>query len=85
MNKIGNPIRKNLNYIYNNWKELGVVRKIGDWLNNLYLQMSGDKDGTGSYEDSKPEFDDAGNVIVLSRYQKLFVRLFMERFPSVEI
>lgn len=85
MNKIGNPIRKNLNYIYNNWKELGVVRKIGDWLNNLYLQMSGDKDGTGSYEDSKPEFDDAGNVVFLSRYQKLFVRLFIERFPSVEI
>ena len=81
--KVNNNIRGNLSYISARWKELGLMNKIGDWINNLYLQMSGDKDGTGSYEDTKPEFDDTGKVIALSRYQKLLVQIFVERFHSV--
>lgn len=83
VNKIDPKIRNNFNYISARWEQLGLMDKIGDWLNNLYLQMSGDKDGTGSYSDSQPEFDDEGNVVVLSRYQKLFVQIYKERFPSV--
>ena len=57
--------------------------KFGDAVNDFYLKLSGQKGGSSDYQDTKPIIDPDGNVISLSRYQKLVCKIFANRFPGV--
>ena len=81
-NKVNPLIWSNYNYISKFWKDNAIMIKLGNTINNWYLKISGQKDGTTSYQDSPTVIDDSGKVISLSRYQKLVVQLFVTRFPS---
>ncbi len=72
------------NYTYLNkyWDQIAVMSKLGNMINDWYLKLSGEKEGTSSYSDSETEIDDSGKVIYLSRYQRLAVQLFANQFPS---
>ena len=83
VNKIDQKVWKNFDYINNYWDKYGVMSKLGDQINDWYLKLSGDKDGTSSYSDSPTIIDqDTGKVISLSRYQKLYVQIYADNFPS---
>ena len=58
------------------------MSKLGDQINNWYLKLSGDNEGTESYTDSPTIIDDHGKVISLSRYQKLYVQIYKDLFPN---
>ena len=80
--KIDERVYKNISYINAFWDKNAFMIKVGDWFNDVYLKLSGTKNGTASYQDTKPVIDDEGKVISLSRYQKLVVKLFANRFPN---
>ena len=82
VNKIDNKVWKNFDYINKYWDKHGVMEKLGDKINDWYLKLSGDKEGTASYSDSPTIVDNTGKVISLSRYQKLYVQLYVDIFPS---
>ena len=81
--KIDDKIYKNFTYINNFWDKNAIMIKFGDTINDLYLKISGQKNGTKGYSDTTPVIDDEGNVLSLSRYQRLAVKLFANRFPNV--
>lgn len=81
-NKVDNKFFSNYNYIHKFWKDNALMIKLGDAINDWYLKISGQLDGTTSYQDNPPEIDDDGKVISLSRYQKLVVGIFINRFPN---
>ena len=81
-NKVNTKMWSNYNYINKYWNDNATLLKLGDQSNNWYLKISGQKDGTNSYQDNPPEIDDSGKVISLSRYQKLTVQIFATRCPS---
>ena len=83
VNKVDQKVWKNFDYINKYWDKYGVMSKLGDQINDWYLKLSGDKDGTDSYSDSPTIIDqDTGKVISLSRYQKLYVQIYADNFPS---
>lgn len=49
------------NYCYKWWNDRGMLNKIGNFFNNLYLKLSGEEDGTGSYIET-PDIGDSGEV-----------------------
>lgn len=81
-NKVNTKLWSNFNYIYDFWNKQAIMIKFGNAINNWYLKLSGQKEGTTSYQDSSTIVDDSGKVISLSRYQKLAVQLYAMRFPS---
>ena len=82
-NKIDAKIINNINYINRFWDKNAIMLKFGDAVNDFYLKLSGQKGGSSDYQDTKPIIDPDGNVISLSRYQKLVCKIFANRFPGV--
>lgn len=80
--KLDQRILLNHRAINEKWEELSVMDKIGDWINDQYLKLFGNKEGTTSYQDSQPVKDENNKVISLTRYQKLYAKIFLERFPG---
>ena len=80
--KINTKVWKNYDYLYKFWDKSAFMLKVGDVINDWYLKISGQKDGTSSYQDNPPVIDDQGKVISLSRYQKLVVQIYADHFPS---
>lgn len=81
--KIDAKIINNINYINRFWDKNAVMLKFGDAVNDFYLKLSGQKGGSSDYQDTKPIIDPDGNIISLSRYQKLVCKIFANRFPGV--
>ena len=71
------------------WKDHDLMRKIGDWFNNLYIKSSGDPAGTESYTggtesssgDPTPQ-DPELLTLVPSQYQKLFFEKYYRNKDS---
>ena len=75
--------RKNLSFGYEYWRKHNAFAEFGNWVNDLYLKLSGEKDGTKSYDDTPTEVDpEKEEVINFSLYQKLYFKLYYERNPS---
>ena len=81
-NKVNPLVWKNYDYLYKFWDDSAFMIKVGDAINDWYLKLSGQKDGTTSYQDNPPVVDESGKVISLSRYQKLVVQIYAEHFPG---
>lgn len=73
--KIPYKIKLNDYYNYKYWQKHNLMEKIGDFINNLYLQSSG-TEGTGSYVDTNTEVDEHEQVIYLSVWQKLYLGIY---------
>ena len=55
------------------WKEHDLLKKIGDFFNNLYIKSSGVKEGTNSYSGgTEYTYDPTEHRITVSKYHKLF-------------
>lgn len=68
---------KNIECTSKFWNEHKSMQKIADWFNDLYLKMSGEKDGTKSYQDTPIEVDPTTREITaFSNYQKLYFQLY---------
>ena len=66
-------INKTRRYEYEYWKEHDMLGDIGDFFNDLYIKMSGVKEGTVSYSGgSTYEHDPLTSKLIPSLYQKLF-------------
>ncbi len=75
----------NINYKNNRafgsqyWKEHNAFADFGNWINDLYLKISGEKEGTDSYNDTPTHVDpDKKEVISFSLYQKLYFKLYYD-------
>ena len=75
----------NINYRNNRafgsqyWKEHNAFADFGNWINDLYLKISGEKEGTDSYNDTPTYVDpDKEEVISFSLYQKLYFKLYYD-------
>ena len=67
------------------WKEHNAFADFGNWVNDIYLKLSGEKEGTASYNDTPTDVDEeTEEVISFSLYQKLYFRLYYEANPQVE-
>lgn len=75
-NNISIKIKDNMNYINNYWKDKMWLNKVGEFFNDLYLKISGQKEGTNSYVDNPTIVDEDNNIISLSRYQNLYFYLY---------
>lgn len=73
---------------YNNYwaKQSSVFDKIGSFFNDLYLKLSGQKDGTGSYTEPTisggVEKEEGDRVFVSVRYnsfQQAFIRTYLDK------
>ena len=83
VNSIDANYKKNVNYGYNYWKQHNAFADFGNWVNDLYLKLSVEKEGTNSYNDTPTDIDkDKQEVINFSLYQKLYFRLYYEANPK---
>lgn len=74
--RIDKNILNDYDYINKYWSKYNLLDRIGEWWNNLYLMMSGNK-GTGEYQDKPPVIDeDTNEIIYLSNYQKIYFEMF---------
>lgn len=78
-NKINQNILNEYKYISAYWAKFDFFSKIGEWWNNLYLYLSGNK-GTGEYDDKPPVIDEETNQIInLSNYQKIYFEIYYNK------
>ena len=85
INSIDINLRKNGYYGYNYWKKHNAFADFGNWINDIYLKLSGEKEGVDSYNDTPIDVDEkTEEVITFSLYQKLYFRLYYEANPQVE-
>ena len=75
---ISQKIWDNYSYIYNHWKGKSFIADIGDKINDLYLKLFGQKDGTSSYDDTTPSVTPSGQVIALSHYQSYYFKKYYD-------
>ncbi len=75
---ISEDIYKNYDYMYHHWEHKMFMYDLGDKINDWYLKVFGQKNGTNSYDDTKEETDDEGQVISLSNYQGIYFRHYYE-------
>ena len=67
----------NNNFNYNYWKSHNTWGNFAKWVNDIYLKLSGQDKGTGSYGDSGGEVDPTTKVITsFSSYQKMYFDIF---------
>lgn len=61
------------------WSKHNSWAKFANWWNNLYLKISGEKDGTDSYGDDTPSIDPSKQEITsFSSYQKLYFYFYYQ-------
>ena len=78
--RIDNRYKKNMSFNNQYWKEHNKAKDFATWWNNLYLQLSGEKDGTSSYGDSATIVDPTKKEIKsFSNYQKLFFDIYYSK------
>lgn len=75
---ISQKVWKNFNYIYEHWKGKMFLADFGDKVNDWYLKVFGQKDGTSSYIDTDTDVDDSGKVIYLSNYQSIYFKIYYD-------
>ena len=68
---------KNLRYNSAYWKEHNSWAEFANWWNDIYLKISGEKEGTDSYGDDTPSVDPSKHEITsFSSYQKLYFSIY---------
>ena len=73
VHKIDPMFSKTRRYEYEYWKEHDLLGDIGEFINDLYIKMSGVKEGTSSYSGgTEYKEDPETHTLVPSLYQKLF-------------
>lgn len=73
LHKIDDAFYKTRSYVYKFWQEHDLLGDIGDFINDLYLKMSGTKEGTSSYQGGTSyEHDPTTSKLIPSLYQKIF-------------
>ena len=83
INSIDANYKKNRAFGSEYWKQHNSFADFGDWVNDIYLKLSGEKEGTNSYNDTPTDIDkDKQEVINFSLYQKLYFRLYYEANPK---
>ena len=83
INSLDVNYKNNRNFGYEYWKKHNSFADFGNWVNDLYLKLSGEKEGTNSYNDTPTDVDkEKQEVINFSLYQKLYFRLYYEANPK---
>ena len=78
--KINQKIRDNFKYIVNHWDGMTFLSDLGDKINNLYLKISGQFNGTAAYVDTNTEVnEETGEVITLSNFQSIYFKMYYDR------
>lgn len=68
---------KNISFNNQYWASHNSWSKIATWFNNLYLKISGEKEGTDSYGDDTPTIDpEKKEIKSFSSYQKLYFSIY---------
>ena len=77
VNQISPIILKNMNYEYDYWQSHRFFLDVAEWFNNLYLKISGEPNGTGSYDDTPIIIDPSSREITsFSMFQKLYFQIY---------
>ena len=72
IHKIDAMFSKTRNYEWEYWSKHDLLGDIGDWFNDLYIKMSGVKEGTASYQGGSEYIEDhEKKELTPSDYQKL--------------
>lgn len=83
--EINNNFKLNQKYGSDYWKKHNAFADFGDWINDLYLKMSGEAKGTDSYHDTPTDVDQKTKEITnFSIYQKLYFKLYYQANPVIE-
>ena len=68
---------KNQSYNKQYWKDHDALEKISTFFNNLYLKVSGEKEGVASYEGGTYyHYDEEEKKLIPSKYQKLYFSIY---------
>ena len=82
---IDNSFYKTRSYEYKFWQEHDLLGDIGDYFNDLYIKMSGVKEGTTSYSGGTAyEHDPLTSKLIPSLYQKLFFTKYYQYCVSLD-
>lgn len=74
---INNNYKRNKIYGNNYWAMHNSYAEFADWVNDMYLKISGVKEGTASYSDTQTDIDkQTEEVINFSLYQKLYFKIY---------
>ena len=83
MNQVNASYKKDRNFGVDYWKKHNSFADFGNWINDLYLKLSGEAEGTKSYDDTPTEVNpETKEVTSFSLYQKLYFKLYYERNKS---
>lgn len=75
--KLHTKFIKNLRFNRAYWDKHNSWQKFASWWNDIYLKISGEKEGTDSYGDNTPTVDPGTREITsFSNYQKLYFSLY---------
>ena len=70
---VDGTLNKSRRYQYQYWQEHDLLGDIGDYFNDLYIKMSGVKEGTTSYSGGTAyEHDPLTSKLIPSLYQRIF-------------
>ncbi len=75
---ISSDIWKNYRYIYDHWNGKMFLYDLGNQINDWYLKIFGQKNGTDSYHDDDPEVD-GDTIISLSHYQRVYFKQYYDK------
>ena len=79
INSLNNNYKNNKAYGVKYWKEHNKFADFGNWINDLYLKISGEKEGTDSYNDTPTHVDpEKKEITSFSLYQKLYFKLYYD-------
>jgi hypothetical protein len=68
---------KYCDYAESYWDAHKSGKELGNWINNLYLLLSGVAEGTDSYRDNELETDvNTGEITSYTNFQKIYLDLF---------
>lgn len=77
VNQLSPKFVKNVSFNNEYWSKHNSWAKFANWWNNLYLKISGEKEGTDSYGDDTPTIDpERKEIKSFSSYQKLYFSIF---------
>ena len=80
---INQTLRKSISYEYEYWSKHDLLGDIGEFFNDLYIKMSGVKEGTNSYYGgTEVKQDPTTHELIPSNYQKLLIEKYY-RLKSV--
>ena len=78
--RLDERFRKNLSFSSNYWKQHSKGKDFAKWWNDLYLKISGQAKGTGSYGDSETTINPQTQEITsFSDYQKIYFEIYYSK------